>query len=92
MNAKIENFELSDIIDKIAVHVHEQGHQRRETTEIPDGIMVVYSDCMIFPLNDGTYQAIHYVVYVDNKSERFYIVLTVDATENEYLDSLDFSK
>jgi ABC-type uncharacterized transport system substrate-binding protein len=88
---KIKSVELNDIIGQIAMHVHEQSVQIRKESEIPEGMLKIYSDCVYFPISDGSYQCIYYVVHVDNQSDRFFIVTSTSATEDEYLDSIDLS-
>lgn len=88
LSQTIVNVNLDSIIEQMAIYIHEQAVEIRKDFEIPDGIIKIYSDCIIYPTEDECYSAIHYVVHVDNKTERFFIVAWTPATLDEYLDSI----
>jgi hypothetical protein len=85
----ISNVDLQKITKQIAVTVHEQAVQIRKDYEILDGNIKLYSDYAIYGSEDDKFYAFHYVVHVDNQTERFFIVVWIPATMDEYLDSID---
>ncbi len=87
----ISNVSLKKVIEQMAVYIHEQAVQIRKDFEIPDGILKVYTDFAIYATDENKYYAFHYVVHVDNQTERFFIVTWTKSTEDEYLDSLNYS-
>lgn len=87
-NFVITNINLSNIIKQIASYIHEQCVQIRKDVDIEEGFIRLYSDYAIYPTDDDEYYCFHYVVHVDNKSERFFIVTWTPATQDEYLDSI----
>lgn len=86
----INNLDLKDIIEHMAFHIHKQAVQIRKDYEIPPGMIKIDSDFAIYGTKDEKYYSIHYVVYVDNEGERFHIVTWTPATQDEYLDSINY--
>jgi len=90
ISSTIVNVSLKKVVQEMALYIHEQCIQIRRDNEIEDGNILVYSDYAIYPTNDNDYYSFHYVVHVDNKSERFFIVSWTPSTEDEYLDSIKY--
>jgi len=88
--SKMSNVDLQNIIEKIAIYVHNQCVEVRKEYDIKDGHIRLYSDYAIYPNDNNEYYAFHYVVHVDNKYDRFFIVSWTPATEDEYLDSIEY--
>jgi hypothetical protein len=86
----LSNVDLKKIIQQIAIYVHEQAVQIRKDYEIPTGTLKLYSDYLIYGTDDNEFYAFHYVVHVDSETERFFIVTWIPATQDEYLDSLNY--
>jgi hypothetical protein len=85
----LHNLELQKIIEHMAIHIHEQAVQIRKDYEILPGMIKLYADFAIYCTDDNKYFSFHYVVYVDNKGERFHIVTWTPATQDEFLDSIN---
>lgn len=90
LSSVITNVSLSNIVYQIAVNVHEQAEEIRNKHKIPKGELKIYSDYAIYATDNNDYYAFHYVVHIDSKTERFYIVSWTPASEDEFLDSLNF--
>ena len=90
LSSVIANVSLTNIIHHIAVNVHEQAVEIRKNFDIPEGQLKIYSDYAIYATDNNDFYAFHYVVHVDRVSERYYIVSWTPATEDEYLDSLNY--
>lgn len=90
LSSVIANVSLTNIIQQIAVNVHEQAEEIRKKFDIPKGQLKIYSDYAIYATDNNDYYAFHYVVHVDSVNERFYIVSWTPATEDEFLDSLNY--
>ncbi|MFA5366353.1 MAG: hypothetical protein WC333_00320 [Dehalococcoidia bacterium] len=88
----LTNIELKKIIQQMAVYIHEQAVQIRKDFEIPPGTLKLYSDYAIYGTDDNEFFAFHYVVHVDNETERFFIITWTSATQDEYLDSINYEK
>jgi len=86
----IANISLKKIVDLMAVYIHEQALEIRKENNIEDGHIKIYSDYVVYPTNNNEYYAFHYVVHVDNQSERFFIVSWTPSTEDEFLDSIKY--
>jgi len=86
----IANADLTKIIQQMALSIHSQCVEIRKEFEINDNQIRIYSDYVVYPTDDNIYYAFHYVVHVDNQSERFFIVSWTPSTEDEYLDSIDY--
>lgn len=87
--SELENVDLSEIIRQMSLNIHEYCVEIRKDNEIQDGRLIIYNDYVIYPASNKKYYTFHYVVHVDNQSEKFFIVTWNEATEDEYLDSLD---
>ncbi len=92
MGTNIENVDFKEIFQEIAIHVHNQAVQMRKDYDIPDGMIKLYADYLVCGTPNDEYYAFHYVVHVDNQSERFFIVTWTPATQDEFLDSIYFEK
>lgn len=90
LSSVVTNVSLQNIFQQIAVNVHKQANEIRENETIPEGSIKIYSDYAIYATDDNEYYAFHYVVHVDNQTERYYIVSWTPATQDEFLDSLNF--
>jgi hypothetical protein len=88
----ISNVSLKKVIEQMSLYIHEQAVQIRKEFEIPNGELKVYADFLIYVTDDNQYFSFHYVVHVDNQTERFFIVTWTPATEDEYLDSINYEK
>jgi len=88
MNA-ISNIDLQKILQKMAIHIHNEAVEIRKIDNIPDGMLKIYADYIVYNAENNLYYAFHYVVHVDNQTERFFIVLQNQASEDEFLDSLE---
>ena len=86
----LSNVSLKKILEVMSVYIHNQCVQIRKDFQIPDGELKLYTDYAIYPTDDNKYYAFHYVVHVDNQTERFFIVSWTPSTEDEYLDSIDY--
>lgn len=90
LSSIITNVSLQKVIQQIAVYVHKQAMEIRKEVNIPDDELRIFSDYAIYATDNNDYYAFHYVVHVDNESEKFFIVSWTPATEDEYLDSLNY--
>jgi len=90
ISSNITNVNLKKIIQQIADYIHIQCVQIRKDFDIEEGFIKLYSDYVIYPTDDNQFYAFHYVVHVDKLSERFFIVSWTPATQDEYLDSLNY--
>jgi len=86
----LSNVNLKKILEVMSVYIHNQCVRIRKDFVIPDGELRLYSDYAIYPTDKNDYYAFHYVVHVDNQTERFFIVTWTPSTEDEYLDSIDY--
>ena len=86
----LSNVSLQKIVQAMAVHIHNECVQIRNEFPIEDGMLKIYSDYVVYPTEDNDYYSFHYVVHVNNQSERFFIVTWTPSTEDEYLDSIDY--
>jgi hypothetical protein len=87
--SNLENSDLSEIIMQMSLNIHERCVEIRSDNNIEDGRIIIFTDYAIYPANDRKYYTFHYVVHVDNQTERFFIVTWREATEDEYLESID---
>ena len=90
VSAKFCNVSLKKIVELMAVYIHEQALEIRRENNIEDGHIKIYSDYVTYPTENNEYYAFHYVVHVDNQSERFFIVSWTPSTEDEFLDSIKY--
>lgn len=90
LSSVISNVSLQNIFQQIAVNIHNQANEIRKNESISNDSIRIYSDYAIYPTDDNEYYAFHYVVHVDNETERYYIVSWTPATQDEYLDLLKF--
>jgi hypothetical protein len=90
LSSVITNVSFQKIIQQIAVYVHEQAMEIRKEYDIPESELRIYSDYAIYATDNNDYYAFHYVVHVDSETEKFFIVSWTPATEDEYLDSLNY--
>jgi hypothetical protein len=88
----LTNIELKKIIQQMAVYIHEQAVQIRKDFEILPGTLKLYSDYAIYGTDNNKFFTFHYVVHVDNETERFFIITWMPATQDEYLDSINYEK
>lgn len=91
INSNIKNVDLQFIFNEIASNIHDEAKEIRKSDELKNGNIAIYSSYLIYPSDDGKYYAFHYVVHVDEKTERFYVVTWIETTEDEYLDFLKFN-
>jgi hypothetical protein len=89
-SSNITNIDLQKIIQQMAVYIHEQCVQIRKDFGVEEGFIKLYSDYAIYPTDDNKFFSFHYVVHVDSKSERFFIVTWTPATQDEFLDSINY--
>ena len=85
----LSNVSLKKLIQLMAVYIHNQAVQIRKDYKIEDGMLKLYSDYVIYPTDENDFYSFHYVVHVDNQTERFFIVTWTPSTQDEYLDSIN---
>lgn len=90
ISSVMTNVSLKKVIQEMAVYIHEQAVQIRKDIQIPDGELRLYSDFAIYPTDENNFYAFHYVVHVDNETEKFFIVSWTPSNEDEYLDSINY--